>query len=99
MKQSPAETFGRAVRFAGLDYTKEQIKKALDRCTFEELQRQEKEKGFHEKSLSSEFFFRKGEVGSWREELTEAQARKIIRDQREVMLRFGYLGEDGDVVF
>lgn len=91
MKESPHETFGRAVRFAGLDHTDEQIEKALSMSTFEELQRQEIEEGFHEKSPASEMFFRKGEVGSWREELTDVQAERIIRDHRAVMERFGYV--------
>jgi len=91
MKESPAETFGRAVRFADLDHTDEQIEKALSMSTFEELKRQEGEKGFHEKSPASEMFFRKGEVGSWREELTDVQAERIIRDHRAVMERFGYV--------
>lgn len=91
MKQRPAETFGRAVRFAGLDYTEKQIEKALSMCTFEELQRQEREKGFQEKSPASDMFFRKGEVGSWRNELNSKQAEQIIEDHRGVMTRFGYL--------
>ncbi len=99
MKQKPVETFERAVRFAGLGYTREQIVEALDLSSFEELQRQEKEAGFREKSPSSELFFRKGEVGSWHGELTETQARQIIHDHREVMRRFGYLGMNDEVVF
>ena len=91
MKENPVQTFGRAVRFAGLDCTGEQIEKALSMCTFEELQRQEAEKGFHEKSPASQMFFRKGEVGSWREELTDGQAQRIIEDHRAVMARFGYV--------
>jgi aryl sulfotransferase len=99
MKQRPAETFGRAVMFSGLEYTKEQIARALDLSSFEELQRQEKESGFREKSPSSDLFFRKGEVGSWRGELTEKQARQIVNDHREVMRRFGYLGTNDEAVF
>ena len=79
------------VRFAGLDHTDEQIEKALSLCTFEKLQRQEKEKGFHEKSPNSEMFFRKGEVGAWRNELSAEQTDWIIHDHRAVMAEFGYL--------
>jgi len=44
-------------------------------------------------------FFRKGEVGSWREELTGKQAVQVIHDHREVMRRFGYLGPNDKAIF
>ncbi len=56
------------------------------------------ESGFKEKSPSSEMFFRKGEVGAWREELTEKQARQVIHDHREVMRRSGHPGSDHEIV-
>lgn len=99
MKQKPVETFEKAVRFSGLEYERKKILKALELSSFEELQRQEKESGFKEKSPSSEMFFRKGEVGSWRDELTEKQVRQVISDHKEVMRRFGYLGPNDEVIF
>ena len=45
--------------------------------SFEELQHQEKEGGFKEKSPASKMFFRKSEAGSWREGLTEKQAKYV----------------------
>ncbi len=91
MKQKPVETFEKAVRFSGLEYGREEILKALELSSFEELQRQEKEGGFKERSTRSEMFFRKGKIGSWLEALTEKQAQRIINDHRGVMRRFGYL--------
>jgi len=99
MKQKPVEAFEKAVRFSGLEYGREEILKALEWSSFEELQRQEKENGFKEKSPISKTFFRKGKVGSWHEELTVKQARQIIYDHREVMRRFGYLGPNDEVFF
>jgi hypothetical protein len=95
MKQKPVETFEKAVRFSGLEYGKEKILNAIELSSFEDLQRQEKESGFEEKSPRSEMFFRKGEVGSWREELTEKQ---VIEAHRDVMHRFGYLESDNEIV-
>ncbi len=97
MKQKPVETFEKAIRFSGLEYGREEILKALELSSFEELQRQEKEDGFKEKSPRSDMFFRKGEVGSWREELTKKQAERVINDHRSVMRRFGYLGKDDEI--
>lgn len=99
MKHKPVETFERAVRFSGLEYGGEEILKALELSSFEELQRQEKENGFKEKSPNPEMFFRKGKVGSWRKELKKKQAGQVIHDHREVMHRFGYLGTNDEVVF
>jgi len=97
MKQKPLETFEKAVQFSGLEYGRKQILKALELSSFEELQRQEKEDGFKEKSPSSDMFFRKGKIGSWREELTEKQVKHVIHDHREVMQRFKYLDTNDDM--
>jgi aryl sulfotransferase len=99
MKMQPRETFEKAVRFAGLPHTREQIQKALDFSSFDMVQQQEEAEGFRENSPSSSLFFRKGQIGSWREELSEKQARQIVQDHHEVMLRFGYLDETGKIVY
>lgn len=91
MKTNPVDHFQQAIEFAGLDYKNEQIKRALTRSTFEELRRQEKAYGFHEKSSASKMFFRRGEAGAWQSELNSRQVAKIIRDHKTVMSQFGYL--------
>lgn len=98
MKTQPLETFTRAVCFAGLLHNEEQINKALAFSKFEVVQQQEEAEGFQEKSAVSTRFFRKGESGSWREELNAEQVQRIIADHREVMQRFGYLDKDGEIV-
>lgn len=98
MKARPLETFSRAVRFAGLPHNEEQIMKALVFSRFEIVRQQEESEGFHEKSAASNRFFRKGEIGSWREELNEEQIQRIVSDHRAVMQRFGYLNEHGEIV-
>jgi hypothetical protein len=35
-------------------------------------------------------FFRRGEVGSWRDELTAEQVRRIEGEHAAMMLRLGY---------
>jgi len=99
MKSQPLDTFEKAVLFTGLSRTRDQIQKALDFSSFEVVQQQEEAEGFQEKSPSSRRFFRKGRIGSWREELSENQAQKIVNDHRDVMRRFGYLDENGKVVW
>ncbi len=97
MKQKPLETFERAARFAGLVYEQAQIQRAIELSAFDALKRQEEKNGFDEKSPNSKFFFRRGEVGSWREELNSRQIERIISDHGEAMRRFGYLDENGKV--
>jgi aryl sulfotransferase len=99
MKSQSLETFEKAVHFAGLPHNRKQIQKALDFSSFETVQQQEEAEGFQEKSPSSSRFFRKGQVGSWREELSETQAQQIVRDHQEVMHRFGYIDDGGGIVY
>lgn len=95
----PFETFSRAASFAGLSEDPYQIKRAIEYSSFENLRKQEEEKGFQERPKKMEKFFRKGKVGSWPEELSPAQAEWIIHDHGAVMRRFGYLTEDGTPVY
>lgn len=95
----PEPTFTRAARFAGLPDAPERIRRAIEWSAFDELQRQERERGFLEKMPRAESFFRKGQPGSWRESLSAEQAARIVADHREVMTRFGYLDDAGEPVF
>jgi hypothetical protein len=100
MKSEPLKTFEKAVRFSELDHARGQIQKALEFSSFEVLRGQEKSQGFKEKSpSSSSSFFRKGEIGSWREELSEEQVRRIVHDHRETMCRFGYLDDKENILY
>jgi aryl sulfotransferase len=99
MKQFPLETFGRAVRFCGIDAESGRIEAALASCHLSELQRQEAANGFREKNPNTARFFRRGETGAWRDELNEGQAARLIRDHGEVMRRFGYLDSRGRPVY
>jgi hypothetical protein len=98
MKTKPLESFRQAVRFAGFPHSDAQIEKALDFSKFEVVQQQEESEGFQEKSAVTKHFFRKGKSGSWREELNEAQVQRIVSDHGEMMQRFGYLDENGEIV-
>jgi len=99
MANAAVETFTSAKEFAGLPLESERIAKAIEFSKIQELQRQESESGFREKSPRAESFFRRGEVGAWREMLTEKQASRIIEAHEEIMKRFGYLTRDGEPVF
>ncbi len=95
MKCDPLNTFTKVARFLELPYDKISVEKALSHSGIEKLQAQEAKNGFKEKSQNSVNFFRKGIVGDWQKNMTEEQVQRVIDDHRDVMLRLGYLDNDG----
>lgn len=95
MRLRPHATFGGIVRFLGLPWDEARLRRAIAHSSFEELQRQEREHGFRERPEEMRtLFFRRGQVGSWREDLEPAQVARIVADHGDTMRRFGYLEED-----
>lgn len=95
LQRDPENYFGDVVRFCGLPWDSERVSKAVMFSDFKELQRQERDNDFRERSPKAPApFFRKGQVGSWREELPQELAQRLIEAHGEVMLRFGYLDND-----
>ena len=95
----PVPTFQQATKFAGIQTSKSEIQKAITFSDFKKLKEQEEKETFREKPTHLKNFFRKGKIGSWREELTDAQAAQIIDDHREVMRKFGYLDDNDNPVY
>jgi hypothetical protein len=90
MTENPLETFRGVAEFLGLDPPPDRLERAISHSSFERLQTQENEKGFVERSQYSRFF-RSGQVGQWREDLSEDQVKQVVCDHREQMERFGYV--------
>ncbi len=90
MIENPLETFRGVAGFLGLDPPPDRLQRAVSHSSFEQLQSQENEKGFVERSQFSRFF-RSGRAGQWRAELSEDQIKQIISHHREQMERFGYV--------
>lgn len=94
MQADPIVTFSEVVRFCGLDDGPSRIAKAVDFSRFDRVKAQEQAEGFGEKMPLAESFFRKGQVGNWREGMDEEVAATLCAAHAEVMGRFGY-GKDG----
>jgi aryl sulfotransferase len=95
LRRDPETVFGAVVRFCGWAEDAARVRKAVAFSDFAELQRQEQAQGFRERSVAaSGSFFRRGQVGSWREELPFELARRIITAHSDMMRRFGYLDDD-----
>ncbi len=99
MKHKPFETFSKIVEFLNLDYTRKEITQAIEFSDFSNLQNQEKENGFKERHRSAKRFFRKGETGSWRDNLSEMQVKALIDCHRQVMKANDYLDENDNPIF
>jgi len=94
MHREALATFRAATRFLQLSAGDEQIRKAIAFSEFSTLHRQEAAGGFRElKAPRAATFFRKGVIGSWRDELTAAQVKRVISQHRDVMQAHGYLDE------
>ena len=90
MLATPEQAFGRVAAFLGLRASAERLRRAIEHSSFEMLRRQEERRGFRERSLKSERFFREGRSGQWRERLSREQIDLLVAGCRAQMERFGY---------
>jgi Sulfotransferase domain len=92
MQADAAGQLRRVLAFAGREATEEEIARAVAFADFAQLRGQEEEKGFREapRPYAGGNFFRRGEVGCWREELTPEQVARIEREHADMMRRLGY---------
>lgn len=98
MRRDPQKTFGKLVKFLGLPRDSAGLKRAVRHASFRELSRQEQQRSFVEaRPDGSVPFFRKGQAGGWREELTQAQVDKLVDTHGDLMRELGYLRNDGSI--
>src|SRR5581483_227470 len=92
MQADTAQVLRRALVFAGRAATDAQIERAVAFARFDELKRQEQDKGFREapQSRGDGNFFRRGIAGAWRDELTPEQIGRIETAHGDMMRRLGY---------
>jgi hypothetical protein len=90
MRADPAAVFAEALAFAGVPASADDIARAVRHADFAEMRRQEAERGFVERTSKTAPFFRRGEVGGWRDDLTAAQTRRLEDAHAPMMARLGY---------
>jgi aryl sulfotransferase len=93
LKHHPEETFLKAVRFMNLDFSIEQVRRAIEFSSFDILANQEKNIGFGGKHIHCQSFFRKGYPGQWETDLNDKQVDRIMAVHGQTMQRFGYDGQ------
>ncbi len=96
MRADPVTAFTRALAFAQRPATPGEIEQAVRHADFGELQRQESEKGFGERMSRTAPFFRAGEAGAWRRELTPDQVARVEVAHAPMMDRLGYVRSNAD---
>jgi len=94
MLSDPYNVFADAVKFIGLDYDLERIKRAVDNSSFDKLKKMEQTDGFVEKTAKAESFFWKGSAGYYKEYLTKEQIDTITDNFREEMEELGYIKDN-----
>jgi aryl sulfotransferase len=90
LKADTAGVFAGALEFLGEETDGQRLERAVHNSRFSELQRQERESGFRDRLPAGGQFFRGGQTGGWRKELTPEQACRIEDANRAVMQRLGY---------
>ena len=90
MVNEPKKTFSRVVEFLGWDVDKDLVDKSIEGTEFSKLKHQEEKYGFREQSHSGAHFFRKGKIGSWKDEMTDKQVKRLTDAFAETMKPLGY---------
>ena len=85
-----AHILGDAMAFAGRTVTREQVERAVKMADFGALQAKEARTGFRETASKATVFFRRGQAGAWRDELTPRQTRDIELAHGPMMATIGY---------
>ena len=73
-----------------VEFDSNKLTKALKQTQFKELQKLEKTEGFQEKG-KGEFFFRKGKIGTWKDDVSTNIINKIEKLFKNEMEELGYL--------
>ena len=95
---SPNKAFTSVLDFLKLPKERERLKRAIKHSSFKMLAGQERQAGFIERPQNAERFFRKGKVGSWRNELSAEHVDLIVRCHKDMMIEQGYLSADGEIL-
>lgn len=86
----PVESFHRAFAAVGFDASEDEVAEAVERCSWQRLRKQEEKSGFRERQTEGTYFFRRGQVGAWREELPASLAEQLVERHGDVMAELGY---------
>ncbi len=98
MVKEPYDTFKNVIDFLGLSDKQDRLHKAIKFSDFNILKKQELDSGFKEKPFYANAFFREGKISSWKKYLTDKQVSKIVAKHKDMMVKFGYLSVNGELI-
>jgi len=91
MLARPDASFARILEHVGVPVDAARLQRAIRFSSFDEVSKQEAESGFVENSPKSERFFAKGQSGQWQTGLDPKIVKRVRKDHRKVMKKYGYL--------
>lgn len=83
-------TFRRIVDALEIEASDKEVQQAIDLTSFSKLKAQEEDKGFKEKNIKAENFFRSGKTNQYETELTVQQINRIKKRHLDVMSQLNY---------
>tara|TARA_B100000965_G_scaffold367099_1_gene352868 strand:- start:50 stop:883 length:834 start_codon:yes stop_codon:yes gene_type:complete len=90
----PYETFSKIIKYLNdinqINFNEKKIKFSIEQTSFQNLRKLEEKEGFIEKGRGK-FFFRKGKIGSWKQELSNDLIKIVENKFKKEMLELGYL--------
>ena len=93
LSKNPFDNFKKILNFISqfkkIDIDDEKIHKIIKKCKFENLQNQEKKKGFKERK-GKDLFFRKGIINEWKNELPSSLSELLKKNFNLEMQELGY---------
>jgi len=93
LSTNPSQVLKEMVKHCQLDFDIGCIHDAVEMSDFGVMQADEAKYGFHEKSEHQKKFFRRGIVGSHKDELTDITRKRVELDHQKMMKRLGYLDD------
>lgn len=86
-----ALTFRTVLEFLNMEIDKDRIHRAVEQTSFERLKKQEEESGFDEFKGRQTKFFRRGIIGSYKDELNPKCCELIEKNCEDIMKIFKYI--------
>jgi len=94
LRSKTYETFSKIIKYLneinGTIFDEKKIKLSIEQTSFKNLRTLEEKDGFIERG-KGDFFFRKGKIDSWKQELSLDLIKKIEKKFRKEMLELGYI--------
>ncbi len=91
MLDKPLVTFTKVAKLLGLAVTRPALQRAIELASFKNLQRDEIQRGFAEKPIHAQKFFRVGRKNQWIDQLSNEQIEQIVAVNKTQMLRYSYV--------